>query len=95
VGEGDGESEGFELADVAAGLAAGVGAAGVVAGAEIAEPGGGIGEELPDDHQDGAGDGDPGPELAAAPHDPPVARSPGNVLVLAAAAAASPSAPLR
>jgi hypothetical protein len=73
VGEGDGEAERFELADVVAGLAVLVGAAGVVAGAEVAEGGGGVGEQVPDDHQDGAGDGDQRLELAAAPDDAPVA----------------------
>jgi hypothetical protein len=43
LGEGDGVAEGFELADVAAGLALGVDAGGVVGGAEFAEPGGGVG----------------------------------------------------
>src|SRR5215831_14128220 len=43
LGQGDGVAEGFELADVAACLALGAGAAGVVGGAEFAEPGGGIG----------------------------------------------------
>jgi hypothetical protein len=73
VGEGDGVAEGFELPDVAAGLAVFVGAAGVVAGAEVAVAGGGVYEQVPDDHQDGARDGDEGLELAAALHDPPVA----------------------
>src|SRR5215475_4484650 len=73
VGEGDGESERFELADVVAGFFVFVGAAGVIAGAEFAEAGGAAGEQVPDDHQDGAGDGDQGFELAAAAGDPPVA----------------------
>jgi hypothetical protein len=64
--EGHGEPECFELADVVAGLAVGVGAAGVVAGAEIAEAGGGVCEQVPDDDQDGAGDSDEGLELAPA-----------------------------
>ncbi len=41
--DGDGEPECFELADVAAGFAAGVDAAGVVAGAEVGEACGGVG----------------------------------------------------
>jgi hypothetical protein len=53
-GEGDGEPEGFELADVAAGLAAGVDAAGLIARAEVVVAGGGVGEQLPADHEDGA-----------------------------------------
>jgi hypothetical protein len=69
---------------MAAGLAVLVGAAGVVAGAEVVVTGGGVGEQVLDDHQDGAGDGDEGPELASALHDPPVAL-PGKVSVLAAA----------
>ena len=71
-GEGDGEPEGFELADVVTGFAAGIGAAGVVAGAEVVVAGGGVGEQVPDDDQDGAGDGDQGAELAAAAGDAPV-----------------------
>jgi hypothetical protein len=42
--QGDGVAEGLELADQAAGLAAGVDAAGVVVGAQVAEAGGGVGE---------------------------------------------------
>ena len=45
----------------------------MVAGAEVVVAGGGVGEEMPDDHQDGTGDGDQGLELAAALDDPPVA----------------------
>jgi hypothetical protein len=41
---------------VVAGLAVGVDAAGVVAGAQLVEAGGGAGEQVPDDDQDGAGD---------------------------------------
>src|SRR6266508_1231822 len=57
-GEGDGEPEGFQLADVVAGLLGFVDAAGVVAGAKVVVAGGGVGEQVPDDDQDGAGDGD-------------------------------------
>jgi hypothetical protein len=71
-----------------------VGAGGVVAGAELAVAGGRCGEQVPDDHQDGAGDGDQGLELAAAPDDPPVAFA-GEVSVRAVAAAASPRMSLR
>jgi hypothetical protein len=56
--QGDGVAEGLELTDQAAGLAAGVDAAGVVVGAQVAEAGGGVGQQVPDDDQDGAGDGD-------------------------------------
>jgi hypothetical protein len=52
VGEGDGEAERFQLADVVADLLVFVGAAGVVAGAEVGEPGGGVGEQVPDDQCD-------------------------------------------
>src|SRR6266536_187390 len=47
LGEGDRVAEGFELADVVAGLAVLVGPAGVVAGAEVGVAGGGIGEVDP------------------------------------------------
>ena len=49
MGEGDCVAECFELADVVAGLAFGVGAAGVVAGAEVVVAGGGVGQQVPDD----------------------------------------------
>ena len=42
-GDGDGQAEGLELADVAADLALGADPLVVVAGAEISEPGGGVG----------------------------------------------------
>src|SRR5215472_9237297 len=71
--EGDGESERFQLADVVACLLGFVGAAGVVAGAEFAEADDAAGQQVPDDDQDGPGDGDQGLELAAAADDPPVA----------------------
>src|SRR5512133_4386888 len=73
LGEGDGESECRELSDVAASSAVGVGAARVVVRAEILIAGGWVGQELPDDDQDGPGDGDEGLELAAAFDDAPVA----------------------
>ena len=72
-GEGDGVAECFELADEVAGFLVGVDAAGVVAGAEVVVAGGGVGEQVPDDDQDGAGDGDEGLELAAAVDEAPVA----------------------
>src|SRR5215469_16226560 len=71
-GEGDGEAERLDLPDVVAELAVGVGAGLVVAGAEVGEPGGGVGEQVPDDDQDGAGDGDLGLGFAAAAGDPVV-----------------------
>src|SRR5215218_2623645 len=71
--QGDLVAERLELADEVAGLAALVDAAGVVVGAQIVEAGGGVGEQVPDDHQDGAGDGDQGLELADAPDQAAVA----------------------
>src|ERR1700758_1814495 len=62
----------LDLPDVVSDLLVFVGAGLVVAGAEVGEPGGGIGEQVPDDHQDGAGDSDLGLGLAAAAGDPPV-----------------------
>ena len=59
LGDGDGVAEGLELADVIAGLAALVGPGLVVAGSEVVVAGGGFAEQVPDDDQDGAGDGDP------------------------------------
>src|SRR5215203_2796079 len=94
-GQGDGVAEGLELADVGAGLAVLVDAAGVVVGAQVLEADGGVGQQVPDDHQDGAGDGDQGLELADAPDQAAVALAQGKVSVLAAAAATSPSTPLR
>ena len=69
LGDGDGEAEGLDLLDVVAELAVGIEAGLVVAGAEVGEPGGGVGEQVPDDDQDGAGDGDLGFGLAAAAQD--------------------------
>ena len=62
----------LELADMVACLALGVNAAGVIAGAQFVEARGGSASGHPDDDQNGAGDGDQGPQLAAAPGDPPV-----------------------
>ena len=45
----------------------------VVVGSKVAESGGWVGEQLPDDDQDGAGNRDEGFELAAAFDDAPVA----------------------
>lgn len=63
----------IELADVVAHLAVLVDPAGVVTGAEVAVTGAAVGEQVPDDHQDRAGDGDHGFELAAAAGQAPVA----------------------
>jgi hypothetical protein len=49
--EGDVVAERFELADVVASLGEGVDVAVVVVGAELVEPGVGVGEQVPDDHQ--------------------------------------------
>jgi hypothetical protein len=73
-GDGHGESECLELADVAACLAVGVGGGGgggVVVVAEVVESRCPVGEQVPDDEQ-GAGDRDQGLELAAALDQPPV-----------------------
>src|SRR5260221_10368615 len=67
LGEGDGEAERFDLPDVVFDLLVFVGAGLVVAGAEVGEPVGGVGEQVPGDDQDGAGDCDLG--LAAAAGD--------------------------
>src|SRR5580700_7039080 len=69
--EGDGVAEGFELADVVLLAALGVDAGGIVAGAEVAEAGVGVGEQVPGDHQDRAAEGDDGSLGAAAAGDPP------------------------
>ena len=91
--EGDPVAHGGQLGDVSTHPAFDVDAAGVVIGSEFAEAGSGVVEQVPDDDQDGAGDRDQGLEFAAAFDDAPVQRSPRKVSVLAAAAAASPSAP--
>jgi hypothetical protein len=46
-----------------------------VTGAEVVVADAAVGEQVPDDHQDGAGDGDHGLELAAAAGQAPVAFS--------------------
>src|ERR1700733_604753 len=71
--KGDSEPRASQVPDVAAGLPGCVGAVGVVAGAEIAEARGPAGEQVPEDDQDGAGDGDERSQIAAAAGDPPVA----------------------
>lgn len=58
--EGDGVAEGFQPADVAALAVFGVDAGGVVAGAQVVEAGGGVGEQVPGNHEDRAADGDDG-----------------------------------
>ncbi len=46
---------------------------GVVVGAEVVEARGGVGQQVPDDDQDGAGDRNEGLEFAAAFDDAPIA----------------------
>ncbi|MDM4721680.1 hypothetical protein QTQ03_19555 [Micromonospora sp. WMMA1363] len=66
-------AEGFELPDEGVELAVGVDAPVVVVGAEVLVAGGRVGEQVPDDDQDGAGDGDEGLAFTAAFDDAPVA----------------------
>src|SRR5829696_2632805 len=71
--QGDLVAEGLELADVVARGALSVDAGVVEAGAEVLEPCGRVGQQMPDDDQDGSADRDDGAPLAAAAGDPPVA----------------------
>ena len=71
--EGDPVAHRGELGEVVADLAFGVDAVGVVVGSEIAESSRWVGEQVPDDGQDGAGDRDERFEFAAAFDDAPVA----------------------
>ena len=86
--EDDRVAEGFELADVLAAKAVGVDAPGVEVRAEVGVAGVGVGEQVPDDDQDGAADGDVGFPGAAAAGDAP--RAPRKLSVLAAAADLKP-----
>ena len=61
------------MGDVVAQSAFDSDAVGVVVGAEVTEAGGRVGQQVPDDDQDGAGDRDQGFEFAAAFDDAPVA----------------------
>ena len=61
---GDPVAHGGELGDVVAQLAFGADAQGVVVGPEVVEAGEWVGEQVPDDNQDGAGDRDQGLEFA-------------------------------
>jgi hypothetical protein len=73
--EGDLVAEGFELADVVALLVFWVDARVAVAGAQVVETDVGIGQEVPDDDQDGNVDGHDGHDgllLASASGDAPV-----------------------
>src|SRR5690242_11487833 len=68
--QGDGVAEGFELSDEVVDLPGGVDPAVVEVGAEVLETGAGVGQQIPDDHENGAGDGDQGLAFAA-PFDHP------------------------
>jgi hypothetical protein len=63
--EGDLVAECLELADVVASFGLGVDVAVVVIGAELVEAGVGVGEQVPDDHEDRAADRDNGLHLAS------------------------------
>src|SRR5215207_1265487 len=71
--QGDGVAEGFELADVVALGALGVDAGVVEASTEVVVAQVGVGQQVPDDDQDGAADRDDGAVLAAASGDASVA----------------------
>ena len=71
--EGDPVAHGAELGDVVAQSSLGGDSVGVVVGAKVAEAGGRVGQQVPDDDQDGARDRDEGFELAAAFDEAPVA----------------------
>ena len=71
MAQGDYEAEGLELAEVVKGLAVLVDPCRVVVAAEVLEARG-VGQQVPDDDQDGAGDRDQGLELAAAFDQPAV-----------------------
>jgi len=71
-GESDGVAERFELSDVVSGAAFGVDVLVVVVGAEVVIAQARVGHQVPDDHQDGAGDRDEGLEFASAFDDAPV-----------------------
>jgi hypothetical protein len=71
--EGDAVAECLEFADVVADAAFGVGPGGVVVRAEVDELGLGVGEQRPDDHEDGAADRDDGALLSSSGGNAPVA----------------------
>src|SRR5215208_2129723 len=71
--QGDLVAEGLQRADVVALGALGVDPGVVGAGAQIVEAGGGVGQQVPDDDQDGAADRDDGLLGAAAFGQAPVA----------------------
>lgn len=71
--EGDGVAECFELVDVLAFAAVGLYPVVEEFGAEVPVAGGGVGQELPDDDEDGAGGRDEGFEFADSSRESPVA----------------------
>src|SRR5215211_5204996 len=71
--EGDLVAEGLQLADVVAPGALSVDAGVVEAGAQVLEPCGRVGQQMPDDDQDGPADRHDDPLGTAAAGDPPVA----------------------
>ena len=92
--EGDPVAHGGELGDVVAQSFVGGDSVGVVVGAEVAETGGRVGQQVPDDDQDGTGDRDEGVEFAAAFDQAPVAFA-GRRCWFWWPPRRSPSAPLR
>ena len=72
-GDDDVVAEGFELAPGVAGLAAAVGMPGVPGGPRSRKRAAAVAQQVPDDDEDGAGDGDLGPGGAAAAGDAVVA----------------------
>src|SRR5215216_6910885 len=71
--QGDLVAEGLQLADVVALGALSVDAGVVEAGAQLLEPCGRVGQQMPDDDQDGPANRDDRASLAASAGDPPVA----------------------
>src|SRR5208337_4295003 len=71
-GDGDGQAEGLQAAYVVADLLVPADVAGVEVRAEVAVAGLGVGQQVPGDDHDGAGDCDLGDGLAAAAGDPGV-----------------------
>ena len=71
--EGDLVAECFELSDVVTFLAFRAGAVVVEIGTQVVEAGLGVGEQVPDDDQDGAAESDDGSFFAATSGDAPVA----------------------
>jgi hypothetical protein len=92
--EGDGVAGGFELADELTGFPLSVDVVGVEVGAEVSVAGARVGEEVPDDDEDRAGDGDERFEFAAAADEAAVALAEEGV-GFDAAMAASPRTRLR